>query len=114
MDFYSYMDLNPALLAEIRNAVDAGRVLWKKHALERMMERGISRMQVRQAIAQGILIECYPDDYPLPSVLLATRQPAPLHVVVAYDAETLQSHIITAYRPDLAHFEADLMTRRLR
>lgn len=100
------------LLAEIRNAVDAGRVLWKKHALERMMERGISRIHVRRAIAEGIIIEYYPNDYPLPSVLLATRQPEPLHVVVAYDAETLQSHVITAYRPDLAHFEADLMTRR--
>jgi hypothetical protein len=107
------MDLNSTLLAEICNAVYAGQILWKKHALERMMERGISRMQVRQAIAQGVIIESYPDDYPLPSVLLASRQPEPLHVLVAYDADTLQSHVITAYRPDLAHFEADLMTRRL-
>ncbi len=77
------------------------------------MERGISRTQVKQAILQGRIIEYYPDDYPIPSVLLATLQPNPLHVVVAYDADTLQCHIITAYHPDLAHFQADLTTRRL-
>jgi hypothetical protein len=101
------------MLNHICNAVDAGRILWKKHALERMMERGISRNEVKQAITQGSIIENYPDDSPFPSVLIANFEPEPLHVVVAYDAESLQCHVITAYRPDLAHFEADFMTRRL-
>ncbi len=65
------------------------------------------------AILQGNIIEYYPVDYPIPSVLLSTLLPKPLHVVVAYNAETLQCHVITAYRPDLAHFQADLTTRRL-
>jgi hypothetical protein len=69
------------------NAVNAGRVLWKKHDLERMMERGISRTQVKQAILQGSIIEYYPDDCPIPSILLATPEPEPelLQAVVAYD-----------------------------
>jgi len=39
--------------------------------------------------------------------------PEALHVVLAYDAASEQCHIITAYRPDLTHFEVDLITRRL-
>ncbi len=101
------------MLTDICNAVKAGRVLWKKHALERMMERAISRSHVKQAILQGSIIEYYPDDYPIPSVLLTVQLPKPLHVVVAYDPEALQCHVITAYRPDLKHFQTDLITRRL-
>ena len=107
------MPLSPMMLTDICNAVKAGRVLWKKHALERMMERAISRSHVKQAILQGSIIEYYPDDYPVPSILLATIQPLPLHAVVAYDAESQQCHVITAYRPNLTHFEADLIMRRL-
>ena len=107
------MTLLSTMYIDIGNAVNAGRVLWKKHALERMMERGISRTQVKQAILRGSIIEFYPDDYPIPSVLLATPEPEPLHAVVAYDAASQQCHVITAYRPDLTHFEADLITRRL-
>ena len=44
---------------------------------------------------------------------MAILEPEPLHVVVAFDAESLQCHVITAYRPDLTHFEADFITRRL-
>ena len=100
-------------LTDIRNAVNAGRVLWKKHALERMLERGIGRNQVKNTILQGVIIENYPDDYPVPSLLLALNQSEALHVVLAYDAVNEQCHIITAYRPDLTHFEVDLITRRL-
>lgn len=77
-----------------------------------LLERGISRNQVKKAILQGIIIENYPDDFPIPSLLLAVNQPEALHVVLANDAASEQCHIITAYRPDLAHFEADLITRR--
>ena len=98
---------------DIGNAVNAGRVLWKKHALECMMERGISRAQVKHAILQGSIVEYYPDDYPIPSVLLATAEPEPLHAVVVYDAASQLCHVITAYRPDLTHFQADLITGRL-
>lgn len=41
------------MFTDIYNAINAGRVLWKKHALEPMMERGISRSHVKQAILQG-------------------------------------------------------------
>jgi Domain of unknown function (DUF4258) len=104
---------SPTLLIEIQNAVNAGRIFWKKHTLERLLERGIRRIQVKNAILHGKVIEYYPDDYPVPSVLLASLQPEPLHVVVAYDEMSRHSHVITAYRPDLTHFNDDLITRRL-
>lgn len=78
-----------------------------------MLERGISRSQVKNAILHGVIIENYSDDHPIPSLLLAVNQPEALHVVVAYDAANEQCHIITAYCPDLTHFETDLITRRL-
>ena len=50
------MTLPSKMFTDICNAVNTGRVLWKKHALERMMERGISRVQVKQAILKGSII----------------------------------------------------------
>ncbi len=74
-----------AQLPAIRRAIADGRVLWKKHALERMLERGISRQQVKQAVTTGGIIEQYPDDYPIPSLLMVVMKPEPLHVVLAWD-----------------------------
>jgi hypothetical protein len=103
----------PITLNDIRDAVNAGRILWKKHALERLLERGINRHHVKSTLLHGAVIEHYPDDRPIPSLLLAVNQPEALHVVLAYDTVSQQCHIITAYRPDLTHFETDLTTRRL-
>jgi len=50
------MTLPSTMFTDMCNDVNAGRILWKKHALERMMERGISRAQVKQAISQGSII----------------------------------------------------------
>lgn len=106
------MTLLATTFIDMCNAVNARRILWKKHALERMMERGISRAQVKQAISQGSIIEFYPDDFPIPSLLHATPEPEPLHTVVAYDSASQLCHVVTDYRPDLIHFEADLITLR--
>lgn len=97
-------------LRAVRQALSEGRILWKKHTLERMMERGISREAVKQAVLEGAVIENYPDDYPFPTLLIAIREPEPLHVVLAWNAMLRQCHIITAYRPDLEHFEADFIS----
>jgi len=35
-----------------------------------------------------------------------------LHVVVAFDEVESHCYIITAYKPDMEHFENDLKTRR--
>ena len=97
----------------IKIAVDNGYIEWKKHALERMLERGTSRDNVKKTLLSGEIIEDYPDDRPYPSALfLGWTDKEPLHVVVAFDVKSFYCFVITAYRPDLAHFENDYKTRR--
>ncbi len=102
---------------EIKDKIDLliknGKVEWKKHALQRIFEREITRDEVKQAILNGKIIEDYSDDYPFPSVLIAyIDKSKQLHVLVAYDEITQICYIITAYTPDERHFEVDLITRR--
>jgi hypothetical protein len=67
-----------------------------------MMERGIRRAEVPEAILSGDEIEDYPTDRPFSSGLfLGWIGLRPLHVVVAYDPEGRRAYVITAYEPDL-------------
>lgn len=102
------------VLHDIRNAVNARRIRWSGHALERILERRISRRRVVHAVLNGDVIESYPDDLPFPSVLIVELSDYPLHAVVGYDESLNEAHIVTAYRPDLHHFETDYKTRRKR
>lgn len=93
--------------------VNSGRIRWKRHALERMMERDIFRNDVKPVLLEGELIEEYADDHPFPSGLfLGFTGDKPLHVVAAADIESEWCYVVTAYRPDLLHFEADYKTRK--
>lgn len=97
----------------IVETVDRGRVRWQRHALERMMERGIFRTDVKQVLLEGELIEEYPDDSPFPSGLfLGFINEDPLHVVAGADRESEWCYVVTAYQPDLEHFEPDFKTRK--
>ena len=97
----------------IEAAIENNNIEWQLHALERMMERGILRSNVKDVLLSGKIIEEYPDDKPLPSaLLLGSVNEQPLHVVTAYDAKSECCFIITAYKPDLEHFESDFKTRR--
>jgi hypothetical protein len=77
-----------------------------------MLERNISRNEVKEVISLGEIIEEYPNDYPLPSGLMFYNDIKPLHVVLSYNETNKMTYIITAYKPDLNHFEADFKTRR--
>ena len=93
--------------------IDATQIYWRKHALQRMLERSLTRSDVKEAIVKGIVIEEYRDDAPFPSCLIAYIAPhQPLHVVVSFDKEANALYVITAYVPDTLHFEEDLITRR--
>lgn len=98
-------------ITKVRTLVRQRRVIWKRHALERMLERGLTRAMVFEAITSGELIKDYSADRPAPGGLfLAWQGMCPIHVVVAVDDDTLA--IITAYEPTLEHFESDFRTRR--
>lgn len=94
-------------------ALESGYIEWQRHALEQMMERGISRETVKEVLRKGEIIDDYPDDTPYPSGLfLGWVKGEPLHVVAAFDSLTGWCFIITAYKPDLEYFESDYKTRR--
>jgi len=99
----------------VQDAVRQGCIEWQKHALERMIEREISREEVKEVLLNGEIIETYPDDKPYPSALfLGWAKKEPLHVAVALDSLTGWCFVITVYKPDLEHFESDCRTRRQR
>ena len=60
----------------------------------------------------GEVIEVYPADRPYPSCLMLYVEADPVHVVAAADADARICHVITAYQPDLEHFEPDWKTRK--
>ncbi len=53
----------------LQDAIKEGHIEWQRHALEKMMERGISRKAVKEVLLNGEIIENYPDDKPYPSAL---------------------------------------------
>lgn len=96
---------------EIRKYPD-DNIIWIKHCLERMGERGIKIADVKNCIKTGEIIEEYPDDFPNPSCLIfgVTTKSIVLHTVVGVDGKNL--FIITAYYPTTDKFEEDLKKRR--
>lgn len=100
---------------KLKIAVEKGCIEWQRHALERMMERSISRKTVKEILLSGEIIESYPDDEPYPSALFfGWYEEEPFHVVAAFDMLHEYCFVITAYRPDSEHFESDYTTRRQR
>lgn len=90
---------------------DISKILWTQHCLQRMQERDISRLDVKNGIATGEIIEDYPDDYPNPSCLIFGYN-VNGHIIAGCD--NINIYIITAYYPDTKKFENDLKTRRKR
>lgn len=100
-------------VALMRAAVGAGRVEWHRHALERMMEREISRHDVLWVLSHGECIEVYAGDYPLPSALfLGHISGRPFHVVAALNSARGTVAVVTTYEPDSVRFEEDFKTRK--
>jgi len=63
------------------------RLVYRVHAIERMVERGISHDDVRKVLAEGKEIESYPGDFPHPSrLVLGWCGQRPIHVVAAESA----------------------------
>ena len=84
-------------------------IVYRVHALRRMLERGIDEGSVSSAIESRVVISSYPDDTPYPTfVFLGGRRGRPLHVVAAYnradDRRSLRANSISfpssSKRPD--------------
>lgn len=96
-----------------RQALSDGNIIWRKHTLERMLARGISRVEVLDVLENGEVIQRYEYDKPFPSaLLLGFPNSRPIHVVVSFDEIQGEIFVITAYEPDLTIFEPDFKTKR--
>ena len=89
-------------LAALRQKVAANEMEYADHAIRRMAQRQISTDAVKQVLAQGQVVENYPDDRHGPSCLIfgTTIRNRPLHIVCSYPQRPLVK-IITVYEPDL-------------
>ena len=100
-------------LDNIIAAIKANKIRWKRHALNRMIERGIEIDEVLNAIKNGEIIEPYEDASPLPCYLIfGYGGNKPMHVVAAWDDIELIVYIITVYVPDASQWHHDWRTRR--
>jgi hypothetical protein len=91
-------------LKAVQEAVAQGNYLYSQHALQRMIDRHITRAEVEQAITTAEMIEDYPLDKGGPSCLIygETEGKRALHVQVSAAPSV---KIVTAYEPDPAEWE---------
>lgn len=98
----------------IKQAVAAGERFLSDHALERLIENGISPIEIASGLESAELIEDYPDAYKGPSVLLLQHDSTgePIHVVWGLKTGTTRPAIVvTAYRPDPMRWSTDFRRR---
>lgn len=89
------------MIEQIRAKVQAGQFEFSKHAVDQSILRQVSVQEVREAIANGEIIENYPEDKYGPSCLILgfTRAGRPLHIQSSHPSRPLVK-IITLYEPD--------------
>lgn len=83
----------------------SNKLIFRKHALQRMFQRSIRVEDVHAVLSGGKSIIDYPDDSPYPSrLMLGWCGERPIHVVAADTTES-ETIIITVYEPDPALWE---------
>ena len=87
-------------IVALRQKCYDGQIKWSSHGLARMQERSIGPTDVINCIANGKIIEQYPQAYPYPACLVlgAKDEDTCIHVVAGYGNDLLW--IITVYEPD--------------
>ncbi len=93
-------------------AKNRANIEFTAHALVQMKSRKIENSDIYAGIANGEIIEQYPHDkyYPSCLVLYFRVNGVPVHFVCSVGNNKI--YIITAYIPDLEHWESDYKTRR--
>lgn len=89
------------------------RLVFRKHALQRMFERNVRVEDVEAALKTGRTIAEYPDDKPCPSrLILGTTKGRKLHVVIAENIEENEGIVITVYEPDSTQWKEGFERRK--
>ena len=56
-------------IGTLKKYVTRGWIEWRKHVFQRMLERGVSKSDVKKVLLEGELINSYDYDQPFPSAL---------------------------------------------
>lgn len=101
-------------IEEIRYKIASDEFEFSKHAVDQSILRQIRVHEVKEAIANGQLIEDYPNDKYGPSCLIcgSTQAGRPIHVQCSYPTRMLIK-IITVYDPAPEQWNDDFTTRRI-
>ncbi|MGB3405145.1 MAG: DUF4258 domain-containing protein [Microcoleaceae cyanobacterium] len=101
------------LIIEIRRKFTLEQFEFSKHAVDQSIIRQVRVQEIREAIANGQVIEDYPQDKYGPSCLICgiTEIQRPIHVQCSYPGRTLIK-IITVYEPDPQRWNANFTQRR--
>ncbi len=89
------------MIDQLRSKVAANQFEFTRHALDQSILRGITVQELREAIANGEVIEDYPEDKYGPSCLLfgMTKSDRAIHIQCSYPSREIVK-IITLYQPD--------------
>ena len=101
------------LMPEIRRRFAEEQFEFSKHAVDQSIFRQIRVQEIREAIANGQVIEDYPEDKYGPSCLIcgSTQAQRPIHVQCSYPSRLLIK-IITVYEPNPKRWNNDFTQRR--
>lgn len=88
-------------------------LIYRVHAVQRMLERKISLKKVRQVFEGGEVIEDYSDELTSPGrLLLGWDGKRPIHIVVSENIESNEAIIVTVYSPETSQWTKDFKRRR--
>ncbi|MBD2529224.1 DUF4258 domain-containing protein [Nostoc flagelliforme FACHB-838] len=104
-----------SLIKEIRQKVADEKFEFSKHAVDQSILRQVQVQEIREVIANGQVIEDYPNDKYGPSCLISglTQAQRPIHVQCSYPSRPLVK-IITLYQPDPQKWNENFTQRRNR
>lgn len=88
-------------------------MLWIYHVNMRLSQRAITRRMIVESSEVYKVLETYPQDKYLPSVLVWSQQKEDIfHVLFAIDVNGDNVRVVTAYRPDPLQCDPGLRKRR--
>lgn len=93
------------MIEQIRAKIQAGQFEFSRHAVDQSILRQISVQELREAMANGEIIEDYPEDKHGPSCLVVgfTQAGRPLRIQSSYPSRPLVK-IVTLDEPDPAEW----------
>jgi len=100
-------------IEEIQYKIANNQFELSKHAVDQSISRQIRLQEIREAIANGQIIEDYPNDKYAPSCLICglTKTGKTIHIQSSYPSRPLVK-IITVYEPDPQKWNNDFTIRR--